>query len=97
MQSEHSTMSLQELACTARQYKCARNIFPVTQVISPTCLYSKIYRGYLLFEVDIKYISSSVLKIPMFSTHKMKYILVFTKKKKFLFNLYILGDLRLID
>ena len=37
------------------------------------------------FEVNTKYISSSVLKILMFSTHKMKYIWYLQKEKKFSF------------
>ena len=41
------------------------------------------------FEVNNKYISSSVLKISMFSTHEIKYIWYFTKKSKFSF--YFIG------
>ena len=37
------------------------------------------------FEVNTKYISSSVLKIQMFSTHEMKYIRYLQKKSKFSF------------
>ena len=57
----------------------------------------KIYRGYLLFEVNTKYISPSALKIPMFSTHEMKYIWYLPKKVNFLFILYFFGDLQLIE
>ena len=38
-----------------------------------------------IFEVNTKYISSSVLKIPMFSTHEMKYIWYLPIKSKFSF------------
>ena len=49
------------------------------------------------FEVNTKYISSSELKtsefsrvkIPMFSTHEMKYFGIYQKKVNFLFMLYV--------
>ena len=48
------------------------------------------YRGYLLFWDDTKNISSSVLKILMFSTPEMKYFwYIIEKKVNFLFILYV--------
>ena len=52
------------------------------------------HRGYLPFTVNTKYISSSVLKILMFSTHEMKYIWYLPKKGNFLFISYFFEDLR---
>ena len=40
------------------------------------------------FEVNTKYISSSELKILMFSTHEMKYIWYSPKKKQIFFLFY---------
>ena len=37
---------------------------------------------YFFFRVKTKYISSSVLKIPVFSTHEMTYIWYLPKKSK---------------
>ena len=64
-------------------------------------LMPRIYRGYLLFEVNTKHISSSVLKtsefswarstseILMFSTHEMKYIRYLPEKKYFFYFLLL--------
>ena len=61
------------------------------------------------FEVNTKYISSSVLKtsyfhecaarmkISMFSAHEMNYISYLQKKVNFLFILFFLEDLQLIN
>ena len=63
-----------------------------------------VYREYLLFEVNTKFISSSVLKTSefsqvhsmsenlMFSTQEMKYIWYLQKKENFLLILYFFGE-----
>ena len=47
--------------------------------------------------MNTKYISSSVLKISIFSTHKMTCICYLPKKVNFPFILYLLEDLQLIN
>ena len=73
------------------------------------CNFQKYIEDIYFFEVNTKYISSSVLKtsefswvrsrmkISMFSTHEMKYIWYLLKKVHFLFILYFLEDLQLIN